>query len=150
MIWRDLDTGDKLWLINNKGELIGTIIYTKELGSYAGKEAYGYTFNIEDEYGYNAYKLVLCTDGEYEDVLTKKLMLADAKKIAKGEYGNNNPFMISFDKIKLLECYYNHICENIEKVSNTIEIETNNLYILKNRASDYLELINKEKTNDSI
>lgn len=146
--WKELDVNDKIWAINNKGELIGTIIYKKELGSYAGKQAYGYTFNIEDEYGYNAYKLVLYTDGEYEDVLLKKLMLADAKRIAKGEYGNTNPFMLSYNKLALLQCYHKHICESIEEVSNVVEEGIKNLNMLKTRAADYLELIEKETNNE--
>ena len=148
MIWKDLYTGNKLWLINNSGELIGTAIDKKELGSYAGKEVYEYTFNIEDKYGYNAYKLILYTDGEYEDVLLKKLMLADARRIAKGEHGNTNPFMLSYDKLALLQCYHKHICESIEEVSNVIEEGIKNLNILKTRADDYLKLIEKEKNNE--
>ncbi len=142
--WKELDVNDKIWAINHKGELIGTIIYKKELGSYAGKQAYGYTFNIEDEYGLNAYKLCLYIDGEYEDVLLKKLMLADAKRIAKGEYGNYNPFMISPDKLKLLECYHKHICDSIEEVKKVVEEGKNNLLMLQNREADYRRLIEKE------
>lgn len=147
MIWGDLDTGNKLWLINNKGELIGTIIYKKELGSYAGKEAYVYTFNIEDEYGYNAYQLVLYTDGEYEDVLLKKLMLANVKRITKEEYCNTNLFMLSYNKLALLQCYHKHICESIEEVSNVVEEGIKNLTELRNRAATYLQLIKEEEQN---
>ena len=146
--WKELDVNDKIWAINNKGELLGTTIYKKELGSYSGKQAYGYTFNIEDEYGYNAYKLVLYTDREYEDVLLKRLMLSDARRIAKGEHGNTNPFMLSYDKLSLLQCYHKHICESIEEVKKVIEEGKNNLLMLQNRADDYLKLIEKEKNNE--
>lgn len=131
--WTNLDINDHIWLIDKNGELIGTNIYKKE-EHHSTLHTITYTFDIDDY----KYKLVIRLDQDTDVVLYKKL-------VSNNKETNYNKYLISTYKLALLEKYYSMLIEDINKIKQTIQIHNDHLSLLNNRASDYEELIIKEK-----
>lgn len=146
--WEALNVEDTLWLINSNGELLSTKIYQKEIGSYAGNDAYGYTFNLNEESGYNAYKLIITIGYNHEDVLHKQLSLVDSRKVMEGYKVNTDLYFISSDKIKLIEAYIAYEQKNIVQLNEDIDHMHKELMRKYKQVDIYKELINNK--NDSI
>ena len=147
--WTKLNINDTLWLINRNGELLSTKIHTKEIGTYAGQDSYGYTFNIKDETGYNIYKLVITIGSEHSDVKYRRFYLADSRKLVDGYKAMSELYFVSPDKIKLIEVYIEHEQKDIENIIKDIDdlnIELANKYSLVDKYNDLL----KQEQNDNI
>lgn len=146
--WEALNVEDTLWLINSNGELLSTKIYQKEIGAYAGNDAYGYTFNLDEKSGYNAYKLIITIGYNHNDVLHKQLSLVDSRKVVEGYKVNTDLYFISPDKIKLINAYIEYEQKNIEQLTEEIDNMHKELMWKYKRVDIYKELINNK--NDSI